>query len=204
MRTRLHVVLAAMLSTVGAARAGPGDATDPATYEIDFMTEMIDHHQMGIEMAEPCVDGATHDDLRRLCDGIVTTQTAEIGQMREWLRAWYATDHEPSSGRMMTAMVERLWSLSGDPLEITFMRMMIPHHLQAVRDADFCTTAAQHQELRELCAGIVATQSEEVESMRGWLCDWYGLCGGCMGPSGGPGGGGGMGPMGGGTGGRSR
>ena len=33
-----------------------------------------------------------------------------------------------------------------------------------------------HEELRELCENIIATQTAEIELMQSWLCHWYGIC----------------------------
>ena len=34
---------------------------------------------------------------------------------------------------------------------------------------------AGHQEVKDLAASIITTQSAEIATMRGWLADWYGL-----------------------------
>lgn len=39
-----------------------------------------------------------------------------------------------------------------------------------------CADRAYHPALVELCKGIIATQSAEVERMQAWLCEWYGRC----------------------------
>lgn len=203
MRREQGGAVVAVVLLVGAGCGGGGDSgvagdearrgspqQDAVQYEIGFMTGMIDHHWTGIEMSEPCAAGAIHAQLGELCANIVATQSAEIGQMQQWLLAWYDVEHEPGGGMMMP-MAGHLDGLSGPQLEVAFMRMMIPHHLQAVRDASACGARASHGELKELCARIVATQTAEIEQMNGWLCEWYAMCGG--------GGMGGMGPMGGGS-----
>lgn len=176
------------------SEARGGGPSDVAGYEIAFMKGMIDHHLMGVEMARPCIPGAVHPELRALCEGIVETQLAEIGDMRGWLSAWYGVTCEPGScggtGMGMMMPTPDLASLAGGELEIAFMRAMIPHHMQAVMQARGCLSRAQSAPLLELCDGIVTAQSAEIAQMRGWLCEWYGQCGGGMG--GGMGGTGGM------------
>ena len=41
--------------------------------------------------------------------------------------------------------------------------------------AELCTGRAIHPELEELCHSIIETQSAEIETLQGWLSDWYGL-----------------------------
>jgi uncharacterized protein (DUF305 family) len=59
--------------------------------------------------------------------------------------------------------------------EIKFMQRMIDHHQMAVMTATMCLEEAVHEELRVTCEQIVATQSQEIETMQMWLQDWYGI-----------------------------
>lgn len=59
--------------------------------------------------------------------------------------------------------------------EIRFMENMIDHHMMAVRMAQVCEQNATHEELRDLCAQIEASQSQEIAQMQSWLRQWYGI-----------------------------
>ncbi|MDP4505482.1 DUF305 domain-containing protein [Nonomuraea turcica] len=56
--------------------------------------------------------------------------------------------------------------------DVTFARMMIPHHEQAVDMADLAATRASDPEIKELAAKIKAEQDPEIRTMRGWLTEW--------------------------------
>jgi len=60
-----------------------------ADFEVAFMEMMIRHHMGAIREASKCVESAEHEELRTLCENIITTQAAEIEQMRTWLCQWY-------------------------------------------------------------------------------------------------------------------
>ena len=60
-----------------------------ADFEIAFMQMMIEHHEAAIREGETCLDRANHRELRRLCENIIATQSAEIEQMQTWLCEWY-------------------------------------------------------------------------------------------------------------------
>lgn len=66
-------------------------ATVPAGHGFDraFMQDMIAHHQMAVLEAEPVPGRAAHPQLAVLARQIISSQSAEIRQMREWLHAWY-------------------------------------------------------------------------------------------------------------------
>lgn len=175
-------ILAIMLAWgVGAVTAqtqqsGPAPDKSTAKYEIDFMTDMIDHHAMAVEMANMCVEKVIHEELRALCQNIITTQTQEIQQMQSWLQQWYGITYSPQIKPGDMRMMENLASLSGAEFEIEFMQMMIKHHLKAIREASKCVDRVFHEELRDLCENIIVTQAAEIEQMRTWLCQWYGIC----------------------------
>jgi uncharacterized protein (DUF305 family) len=166
-------------AAVSAARVASAPAPDRAAskYEIDFMTDMIDHHAMAVQMAEMCVEkNLVHEDLRDLCSSIAASQTAEMQQIQSWLLDWYGITYEPQMKPGMMKEMEKLAALDGAEFEIAFMEMMIKHHKKAVKQGEQCQKKAYHSELIELCGNIVEAQSEEIELIESWLCEWYGLC----------------------------
>jgi uncharacterized protein (DUF305 family) len=61
-----------------------GDEFDKA-----FLSGMIIHHEGAIEMAEAALQKAKHQEIKTMADAIISAQTSEIAQMRQWLRDWY-------------------------------------------------------------------------------------------------------------------
>jgi uncharacterized protein (DUF305 family) len=59
--------------------------------------------------------------------------------------------------------------------EVLFMKGMIDHHTMAVAMSHICEWRARHSELRGLCRQVIEDQTTEIEMMRGWLKDWYGV-----------------------------
>lgn len=185
---------------------GPGLPTGNSSgFEVMWMTQMIDHHAMAVEMGTACVQpgAAYHPELLELCGDVIATQTAEIASMTSWLADWYGVTYEAGSNGMMMLGDADLSGLTGDAFEVAFLEEMIPHHQQAVHMSQGCLAHATHPELTDLCASIIEAQSAEIASMQTWRCDWYGDCvaiGDCPGGTGpagtGPGGfcGDGMGP----------
>lgn len=64
-------------------------ALSGADFEIEFMKMMIRHHRAAVREARHCVEKAYHQELISLCQGMVSTQLAEIQQMEAWLCSWY-------------------------------------------------------------------------------------------------------------------
>lgn len=61
-----------------------GDAFDQA-----FLSEMIVHHEGAVAMAEAALEHASHKELKNMAEAIISAQTNEIAQMKEWLKNWY-------------------------------------------------------------------------------------------------------------------
>ena len=156
--------------------SSPAPSQSAANFEIKFMQNMIDHHQMAVEMAEICLTNAVHEELRSVCSDIIAAQSAEIRQMQRWLQRWYDVSYTPTMKSGDERMLERLASLTGAEFEMMFMEMMIRHHETAISAAESCVEKASHVEMVSLCENIIATQSAEIEQFRAWLCQWYGEC----------------------------
>lgn len=59
-------------------------------FDKTFLSEMIVHHQGAVQMAEAALSDAKHDELKQMAHAIITAQTAEIGQMKDWQKSWYS------------------------------------------------------------------------------------------------------------------
>jgi uncharacterized protein (DUF305 family) len=157
------------LALLGDARAaGPASAFDRA-----FMTEMVSHHAMAVEMGEMAREKATRPQLKRVAGTIVRTQTAEIARMQRWLRAWYGTGATPRMTAEDRAQMRELERAEGDEFQIRFMALMTVHHSLAIERARVARSAASHVELRRLARAIIAAQDREVKQVRAWLVAWY-------------------------------
>lgn len=175
-RATLAVACAAWMLAVPAAATAPAADRTTALYEIRFMQDMISHHTMAVHMGEMCLEKATHEELQAACADIVATQTQEIETMQSWLDTWYGVTYTPDMAQGHHNMMGHMAGMSAEAFEVTFLKMMIRHHWGAVVTASTCIDRASHEELVGVCEDIVIAQSAEIEQMRTWLCDWYGLC----------------------------
>lgn len=55
----------------------------------DFILMMIPHHQSAVGMAEVEIHHGTNAKVKTLARSIVKSQSAEISQMKSWLRSMY-------------------------------------------------------------------------------------------------------------------
>jgi uncharacterized protein (DUF305 family) len=53
--------------------------------DVDFIKGMIPHHQGAVEMAKIVLEHGQDPEVRKLAEGIIAAQEAEIKWMQEWL-----------------------------------------------------------------------------------------------------------------------
>lgn len=73
-------------------RGKSGDDFDAA-----FIDEMIKHHQSAVDMAQLSASQAKHPEIKTLSQAIITTQSAEIDQMKRWQQDWGYKAHDGAS-----------------------------------------------------------------------------------------------------------
>lgn len=77
-------------------------------------------------------------------------------------------------GGMMGMGMMGMGSMMGD-VDRHFIEQMIPHHQGAIAMADLALQKAQRPEIKALAADIKRTQTAEIEQMRAWYKEWYGV-----------------------------
>lgn len=145
--------------------AGPYDAL--------FIDSMIMHHQGAIEMANQALEEATKPEIKAMAEAIIKAQEAEIAQMQEWRKNWYA-DLAPTTGMGMDMGTMEISSDSSKPFDQRFIEAMIPHHEGAIAMAKDAQQKAEHQEIKTLSGEIITAQEGEITQMQQWLKDWFG------------------------------
>jgi uncharacterized protein (DUF305 family) len=149
-----------------------------------WLNEMIMHHQHAFMSSSMMIADSERPELRDLAERIISAQGREIDQMRQWRRDRYgAGGMADVQGAMMTqmmgnrgAMRAQMQQMMGNvDLDRVFLEMMIPHHEDAIAMAEQALAEAEHPDLKQLAQTIIATQQAEINVMRGYLRDWYGV-----------------------------
>ena len=136
--------------------------------EREYITEMIPHHQEAIKSAkEVLARGGTTPEIKALAQNIITSQEAEVTNMKTMFKDWYSADYKLEGDHK--PMMRDVSELSGAELDKAFLTDMIMHHKMAISMSEGVTANLVHDELKTLSANIKTNQATELETMKTML-----------------------------------
>jgi uncharacterized protein (DUF305 family) len=139
---------------------------------------MVPHHQGAIEMARVALKNAEHAEIKQLSRNIVSTQQAEIEELKAIKKEEFGTsdvpmEMRPGQMRAMGMMMNPEHLARSDPFDKAFIDAMIPHHQSAIDMANVALKKTNNPRIRELANNVVDAQKREIEQMKQWRQQWY-------------------------------
>jgi uncharacterized protein (DUF305 family) len=162
---------------------GPADAD----YDLRFIDAMIPHHEGALVMAQDLAQKTKRPELQKLAKDIISAQTKEIAEMKQWRQAWYPK--APSTPmawnmemkHMMAMQPEQISAMKMDmdlgkadaQYDLRFLQAMVPHHQAAVVMAQDLAQKTKRPELQKLAKDVITSQQAEIDQMQQWQKSWY-------------------------------
>jgi uncharacterized protein (DUF305 family) len=142
-----------------------------------FIDAMVPHHQSAVEMAEVALDKAEHQEIRNLAEDIVTTQEAEIEELKRIKQREFGTSEVPmemsDEELQMMGMTDPQRLAEQRPFDKAFIDAMIPHHESAIEMAQVALEESDNPRIREIASAIVDAQNREIAQLKDWREEWY-------------------------------
>ncbi len=142
-----------------------------------FIDAMVPHHQGAIDMAEVALENAEHPELLQLAQNVISTQQAEIEELRSIKEQEFGTSEVPTQmspeEMEMMGMEDPAELANQRPFDLAFINAMIPHHESAIEMAQVALAESENPRIRELAASIVEDQEAEIAQMSEWRREWY-------------------------------
>lgn len=60
-----------------------------AQFDLRFINAMIPHHEGAVTMAKDALNKSKRPEIKQLAQTIITSQQAEVEQMKQWRKSWY-------------------------------------------------------------------------------------------------------------------
>ncbi|MBD3107005.1 DUF305 domain-containing protein [Bacillus sp. AGMB 02131] len=142
---------------------------------LDFLYEMIPHHEGAISMSENLLDYGTNLEMKNLAAAIVKEQLLAVKQMKALLdklkddpqvdkkkELEYLKGYEKAYKEMMDEMDEV--KPTGN-IDLDYLEAMIPHHEAGIAMASNILKYTNNKELQKIANQIIANQSKQVKQM---------------------------------------
>ena len=143
-----------------------------------FIDAMVPHHQGAIAMAEVALKNAEHEEIIQLSRNIVSSQQAEIEDLKSIKQEEFGTSNvpmemSPKQMRGMGMMMDPQQLANQKPFDEAFIDAMIPHHRSAIEMAQVALENSDNPKIKDLAQNIISAQQREVEQMKQWRKDWF-------------------------------
>jgi uncharacterized protein (DUF305 family) len=143
-----------------------------------FIDAMVPHHQGAIAMAEVALKNAEHEEIIELSRNIISTQQAEIEELKSIKKEEFGTSQvpmemSPQQTRGMGMMMNPEQLAHRKPFDRAFIDAMIPHHQSAIEMARVALENSNNPKIKELAQNIVSAQQREIEQLQAWRREWY-------------------------------
>lgn len=164
--------------------------TDHNDADVEFATDMIQHHAQALSMVDLTVDRTLDPEVQQLADDIREAQGPEIETMSDWLQGWdeeipeTMRDHS-NAGHDMEGMGDSMDGLDSDmpgmmsgddfdelenapdsEFQTMWLEMMVEHHEGAVEMAQEEQDNGQYKPAVDLAGAVVETQTAEIDKMK--------------------------------------
>ena len=183
----LIAITAVLMLSAGLAVGWVAGTSAPGndSVEAGFARDMQTHHQQAVEMAMYEWQHGSDPALTTIAYDIVTTQSAEIGMYRSWLRDWgvqlssgepmawageeHAHDTEAAGGLMpgmaTDEQMAEFKTLTGSEADVMFADLMIAHHIGGVDMAKAALDRSDNALVVDAARRTVNLQQAEIENL---------------------------------------
>lgn len=146
---------------------------------LDFLYEMIPHHEAAVSMSENILKYGHNEEVKQLAANIIRDQLAGIGklealkekliknpQINKQAEEAYLKTYTNIYQTMITAMQDA--KLTGN-IDKDFLEEMIPHHEGAIKMSQNIMKYTQNTELKTILQNIITTQQKQLAEMKNLL-----------------------------------
>ena len=146
---------------------------------IDFLNEMIPHHEAAVSMAENILKYGNNDQVKNLAETILRGQLdgiAKMEELRNRMQANPQVNKQAEAAYLQTykkiynSMVSNMENAkpTGN-INRDFLIEMIPHHEGGIQMGKTILRYTQNRELRTIVQNLITTQQKQVTDMNNLL-----------------------------------
>ncbi len=162
------------------------DAPVTADFDQTYIDMMLPHHASVIALAQAALPRLQNADLQTIAMNIIASQSTELDELSALRQEFYGSTTPEPMDVVMPAMAQYMPAaydlmmadmamMDSDALvaefcaqrdaDLTFIDLVIPHHLSAIAASEVAATEATHHRIRDFAAAVIVAQQAEVDQM---------------------------------------
>lgn len=155
----------------GTAMGGGANAyTIPFTpqNDVQYIDAMVPHHLMAIDMAQMVLDRGSNAQVKAIAQAIKNAQGPEIATMKNARKALTGSDVIPAAPNdpYLDKMMMDMEAMSGNALDMMFLKSMIGHHSEAISIAERALDNLARADMRANAEAVISDQAREIGEMQ--------------------------------------
>jgi uncharacterized protein (DUF305 family) len=174
-RAKSLVALACVLLAAG---CGDDQADKPKVRanetDMAFVTEMIPHHERGVDAADLALTRAKHPQIRRSARELLQFQSTELANMRVVRDVLGEAGVEAGDLGVPRTQLDPRELRHATDFDRAYIDQMIPHHELAIRMGSAEREQGIHADLRRTATDVSDLARFQIRQMKRWRRAWYG------------------------------
>lgn len=135
----------------------------------EFINGMIPHHQEAVDTSALILKNTKNPELAKFTQAVVTGQSAEIVQMKQWHQAWFNKAYVTDGSYMAMMGDLNQYKTASATADTAYIKGMIAHHQGAVEMAKQAQGFTKRAEIKTMAQAIIDTQTKEITMLQSWL-----------------------------------
>ncbi len=174
-RAKSLVALACVLLATG---CGDDQADKPKVRanetDMTFVTEMIPHHERGVDAADLALTRAKHAEIKRSARELLQFQSTELANMRVVRDVLGKAGVKVGDLGVPATSLDLRELRNATDFDRAYIDQMIPHHELAIRMARPEHEQGIHADLRRTATDVSDLARFQIRQMKRWRRAWYG------------------------------
>jgi len=143
---------------------------------LNFLYEMIPHHEAGLSIAENELDFGSNPEVKEIASNIVKNQAPQIKAMSELLEKLKKNpkvnkakeaEYLKTQQQIYNQMIARMDAVqSVVNVDKAFLEGMIPHHEAAIQMGNNILKYTKNKEVKDIVQQMITVQQAELEKMK--------------------------------------
>lgn len=169
------IILSLIIPTIAIAHDNDSDRDSKhheASYDIQFLDTMIEHHRQGIEMFKLAVQKAHSKKVKSKAQIMLDEQQKDIPKLQS-LRNKVQANAQESVNMDLPGMenmsMDELASETGKDFDKEFLEMTIKHHEGAIKMSEDALKKAQNKDVKNKAQITIEKQNKEIVELKKML-----------------------------------